>query len=146
MDSSVIIADLGKDAERHRKLGNVDGLLHNGSTVLVVLFTSCAALLPSWGEPYVGYAQVISIAAAVIVGVDRILRFGQRWAFHREMEYGYRSVLDSFRFAEILSDGKREAQVDAAMQRLMMYRAKEGGIPGGPTSEEGADRGEKRVP
>src|SRR5437870_503029 len=62
-----------------------DPVMFNGGTILVLLLTTLATLLPS--TTYTWAAPLCSALAGLFVAMERALGFGARWRYHREMRF-----------------------------------------------------------
>jgi hypothetical protein len=128
------------EVRKHTSEGKGDGTRYNGGTLLVLLFTSAAALLPAadlggweWVPP------VLSGTTAFLVGAERALEFGPRWKYHRAMNAGYKSVLDEIDFylamyPNLTGDDQMRYSREI-LANLHTLRRQESGIPGAGVSE-----------
>jgi len=58
----------------HNKYGGWDGVIYNSTTILAIVMTSLAALLPI----DIFYLKIISGIAAMLIAIDRALNWGAR--------------------------------------------------------------------
>lgn len=112
-------------------------MLYNGSTVLVLLFTGAASLLPTIfpNNPHFQVtAQILAALAAFAVALERSLSFGSRWRFHIEMDNAYNGLIDQLEFYRItdqlLPVSQREKYLQEFWTELYAVRRREAGIPG----------------
>jgi hypothetical protein len=122
--------------KRHHTL---DALLYNGGTVIVLLFTSAASLLPTINPDshYQLTAQILAALAAFVVATERALNFGSRWRFHVEMDSAYSALLNMITIyrasAPFLPDTEKQKRLQEISQEVSVVSRREGGIPGSGT-------------
>lgn len=113
-----------------------DPILFNGGTILVLLLTAMATLLPSSlpKDAYVWAAPVCSALAGLFVAMERALGFGARWRYHREMKSAYESIIDMLEFFPILPSPERPKYARDIFVALYAVRSRESAIPNAGTN------------
>lgn len=74
--------------------------------------------------------RLLTALAGFWVAVERILNFGGRWNFHRQMVAEYCAVKDMIDLQKDLSEEERKVYRRQVMDRLGAFRQKGGNIPG----------------
>lgn len=113
-----------------------DPILFNGGTILVLLLTAMATLLPSSlpKNAYEWAAPVCSALAGLFVAMERALGFGARWRYHREMRSAYESIIDMLEFFPILPSLERPKYARDIFVALYAVRSRESAIPNAGTN------------
>jgi hypothetical protein len=140
---NVIKERVGEEAQKHGSEQIGDGRRYNWGTLLVLLFTTAAALLPAWDlGDFAPIPPALSGVAALLVGAERALGFGARWRYHRAMTAGYKSVLDEIDFLLAMKPNLTEDDqlkyAREALANLHALRRQESGIPGAGGVDEHA--------
>lgn len=109
-----------------------DPILFNGGTILVLLLTTLATLLPSsvfgWAAP------ICSALAGLFVAMERALGFGARWRYHREMRFSYESIIDMLDFFSAIPISERSKYIRDIFAALYAARFRESAIPNAGTN------------
>jgi hypothetical protein len=116
------------DHERH-----YDGWLYNGGTVVALVATTTATVLPSVSgiaKNNIWIIAVCSGVATLLVSLERALRFGERWAYHSGMKARYRFLLDSLVVLFTLTQGEQTRAFRNLMVELRAVRLLESALPG----------------
>lgn len=116
--------------------GWADPIAFNGGTILVLLLTAVATLLPAalpdgtakWAAP------LCSALAGLFVAMERALGFGARWRYHREMKSSYESIIDMLEFFPILPETERPKYARDIYASLYAVRSRESAIPNAGTN------------
>lgn len=113
-----------------------DPILFNGGTILVLLLTAMATLLPSSlpKDTFVWAAPVCSALAGLFVAMERALGFGARWRYHREMKSGYESIIDMLEFFPVLPAPEQPKYARDIYAALYAVRSRESAIPNAGTN------------
>jgi hypothetical protein len=123
--------EISESVKEHNKYGGWDGLIYNSTTVLAIVMTSLAALLPNLG---VFYLKIISGIAAMLIAIDRALNWGARWIYHRQMRHEYLVILAKISFYENMpenfTDEEKKAHFMEIYTELYNTRRKEVSMPG----------------
>lgn len=111
--------------------GWADPLMFNGGTILVLMLTSLATILPTMlpKDSYTWAAPLCAAVAGLFVAMERALGFGARWRFHREMRFAYESILDMLEFYPILPAAERPKYARDIFAALYAVRSRESAIP-----------------
>lgn len=88
--------EINDSVAEHKKYGGWDGFIYNSTTILAIVMTSLAALLPI----DIFYLKIISGIAAMLIAIDRTLNWGARWIYHRQMRHEYLIILAKISFYE----------------------------------------------
>lgn len=117
-------------ADEHNKYGSWDALLYNSATIIAIVLTSLAALLPI----EVKYLKIISGLSAILIVLDRTLSWGARWIYHRQMRQEYLIIEGKISFYENMpgtfTDEEKKKQYLEIYSELFNVRRKEVAIPG----------------
>jgi hypothetical protein len=109
----------------------LDPIFFNGGTILVLLLTTLATLLPSsnfsWAAP------LCSAIAGLFVAMERALGFGARWRYHREMRFSYESIIDMLDFFPVIPPLERPKYIRDIFASLYAVRSRESAIPNAGT-------------
>ncbi|WP_223488775.1 hypothetical protein [Pseudomonas sp. A-RE-19] len=109
-----------------------DPLMFNGGTILVLLLTTLATLLPSTNFTWV--APLCSALAGLFVAMERALGFGARWRYHREMRFAYESIIDMLDFFPVIPAPERPKYIRDIFAALYAVRSRESAIPNAGTN------------
>jgi hypothetical protein len=116
--------------------GWADPIAFNGGTILVLLLTAAATLLPTMvandSAPWA--APLCSALAGLFVAMERALGFGARWRYHREMKSAYESIIDMLEFFPILPPTERSKYARDIYAALYAVRSRESAIPNAGTN------------
>ncbi|MFD6156165.1 hypothetical protein ACFWF7_24520 [Nocardia sp. NPDC060256] len=95
----------------------LDSFLYNGGTVVALAVSIAATSLPWSGETQ-WIPRVLTAVAAIIIGAERALSFGERWRFHRT-RYGAAQSLE-LRLARIpaLEPAEAAGEITAIVREL----------------------------
>ncbi|CAN5509148.1 hypothetical protein BH11PSE9_BH11PSE9_14440 [soil metagenome] len=118
--------------------GWADPLAFNGGTILVLLLTGLATLLPTMLEAgrFAWAAPLCSALAGLFVAMERALGFGARWRYHREMKSAYESIIDMLEFYPILPLSERPKYARDIYTSLYAVRSRESAIPNAGTNTQ----------
>ncbi len=118
--------------------GWADPLAFNGGTILVLLLTGLATLLPTMLDAgrFAWAAPLCSALAGLFVAMERALGFGARWRFHREMKSAYESIVDMLEFYPILPLSERPKYARDIYTSLYAVRSRESAIPNAGTNTQ----------
>ena len=118
--------------------GWADPLMFNGGTILVLILTGLATLLPSVVEKgsFAWAAPMCAALAGLFVAMERALGFGARWRFHREMKSAYESIVDMLEFYPILPASERPKYARDIFTSLYAVRSRESAIPNAGTNSQ----------
>ncbi|WP_445577854.1 hypothetical protein GKKCFE_11490 [Pseudomonas sp. E141] len=109
-----------------------DPILFNGGTILVLLLTTLATLLPT--SAYGWAAPLCSALAGLFVAMERALGFGARWRYHREMRFSYESIIDMLDFFPAIPLSERPKYIRDIFAALYAARSRESAIPNAGTN------------
>ena len=122
--------EINDSIAEHNKYGGWDGVIYNSTTILAIVMTSLAALLPI----DVFYLKIISGIAAMLIAVDRALNWGARWIYHRQMRHEYLIILAKISFYENMPKNFTEDEIKTYFMEIYteLYntRRKEVSMPG----------------
>lgn len=104
-----------------------DSWYYNGGTVLALLATSAATIIPASHSFWV---KVSAAIATFIIALARALDFGGRWRWHIEMRNGYQTLIDRTDELYVLPDDEKLDAMKSIYDKLEAMRARENGIPG----------------
>ncbi len=112
-----------------------DPVMFNGGTILVLLLTTLATLLPSIpsSTPFTWAAPLCSGLAGLFVAMERALGFGARWRYHREMRFAYESIIDMLDFFPVIPASERPKYIRDIFAALYAVRSRESAIPNAGT-------------
>jgi hypothetical protein len=116
----------------------LDAFMYNGGTVLVLVFTAAAGILPSVlgkDSSLSWLPQALAALAGLLVALERSLSFGQRWTYHIEMKAGYRWIDDMISFYECLPDDQKPKYLADIWNDLYALRRRDSKIPGVATTK-----------
>lgn len=131
LDVDSLVESIEKSRKHHARIRAFDAWLFNGGTVLVLALTSTTAFLePGASGTPLWLPRALAAVAAVVVGLERSLAFGQRWRFHIEQETGYQTVLDMISFLKLVPEQEKPAQLKSIWDAMKLLRGKESAIPG----------------
>jgi hypothetical protein len=116
--------------------GWADPIAFNGGTILVLLLTGLATVLPSTvpDDAFKWAGPVCSALAGLFVAMERALGFGARWRYHREMKSAYQSIIDMLEFFPILPAAERPKYARDIYASLYAVRSRESAIPNAGTN------------
>ena len=109
-DFAKLEQDLQAAQKRHR---TGDSWYYNGGTVLILLFTGTASLLPTIkpnDHPVALAAQILAALAAFLVAMERSLDFGARWRFHIEMDNAYSALIGRIKTYQVAAQALPDPQ------------------------------------
>ncbi|MFS2069795.1 hypothetical protein ACEN9D_13610 [Pseudomonas sp. CT11-2] len=109
-----------------------DPIMFNGGTILVLLLTTLATLLPATNFTWV--APLCSALAGLFVAMERALGFGARWRYHREMRFAYESIIDMLDFLPVIPASERPKYIRDIFTALYAVRSRESAIPNAGTN------------
>lgn len=129
LDLDKLAENIERSRERHAGDEKLDNFFFNYGTVAILFLTLVAAFLEpgAMGLP-VWLPRAMSALAAILVGLERSLSFGQRWRFHIEQENGYQMVLDKITFVKLVPEAERPALLKDIKANVEILRAKESKI------------------
>lgn len=129
-DFSKLRDEITISAGEHSKYGGWDGIVYNSTTIVTIIMTSLAALL----DVDVFYLKIISGIAAILIAIDRVLNWGARWVYHRQMRHEYLIILAKISFYENMpenfSDEEKKKYYEEIYTELYNIRRKEILMPG----------------
>jgi len=132
------ISNLRKTLQKELKTHSPtrDSVYHNGGTLVALLATSAATVIPT---SHAFWAKVAAAVATFVIALARALDFGGRWRWHLEMRNGYQALLDRTDELSVLPDDEKLPAMKSIYDKLEKMRAKENGIPGvgGTTASAG---------
>lgn len=128
-------AQIEKSVSEHNKYQAFDGLGYNGITIVVLLATTTATIIPTeWLWFGISRVKVLTGVATFLVALERTLNLGARWRYHREMRHGYLAVLAKINFYQNMPDGydveTKKRYFQEIYSDLDLLRDHEHGIPG----------------
>jgi hypothetical protein len=100
-DFSELKVQLNKSVSEHNEKQSLDGFLYNGSVIAAIL---CSSIASQFVDKFPDWAKILSVAAAIIIAIDRALNWGGRWIYHRQMRHEYLRILDRINLAENSED------------------------------------------
>ena len=118
--------------------GWADPIMFNGGTIVVLVLTGLATLLPSVlpKEAFPWAAPLCAALAGLLVAMERALGFGARWRYHREMRSSYESIVDMLEFYPILPLSERPKYARDIFVSLYAVRSRESAIPNAGTNSQ----------
>lgn len=116
--------------------GWADPIAFNGGTILVLILTMLATLLPSAlpADRFTWAAPLCAALAGLFVAMERALGFGARWRFHREMRFSYEAIIDMLEFYPLLPASERAKYARDIFTALYALRSRESAIPNAGTN------------
>ena len=111
--------------------GWADPIMFNGGTIVVMVLTGLATLLPTLvpKDAFPWAAPLCAAMAGLLVAMERALGFGARWRYHREMRSSYESIVDMLEFYPILPLSERPKYARDIFAALYAVRSRESAIP-----------------
>jgi hypothetical protein len=104
-----------------------DSFFHNGGTILALLATGAATLIPT---SHAVWAKIAAAIATFVIALARALDFGGRWRWHIEMRNAYQALIDRADELTALPDAERLDATKKIYDKLEKLRQQENGIPG----------------
>jgi hypothetical protein len=115
----------------------LDSVLFNGGTIVALAATISATALP-WTGSTAWAPRLLSGAAALLIGIERALNFGERWRYHLRMRSSYRGLRTRLALARALTGERRREAVDRIVDDLQNLQRVEGDLPRGVAPENQA--------
>lgn len=112
-----------------------DPIMFNGGTIVVLILTMLATILPSTLPNAPGWlAPLCSALAGLLVAMERALGFGARWRYHREMRFSYEAIVDMLEFYPLAPASERPKYARDIFTALYALRSRESAIPNAGTN------------